>query len=252
MINRAITASRSIQPVTSKPSSTRMKQHPGSPLPTMDYQTIRDTSRRSGVRTKADMVDGYTEMVTARVRAGWSCHLVTILFSQLPGPRSAVIDHMRDEVRRVYSTLLTRVHRKPRKATVDELPVLVAALDLPVYKRDKASGPMVLCNGGLHFHALMMMPPTSRLKESPAAHFQKNRHLYAGTGRSVQRIHVQPVVEDHGRVVDYVLKTVFNGRLSYDEAVVVLPRSRGELDRVSHYRLRLGRILKVVVDSVRL
>ena len=195
-------------------------------------------------RTKADMVDGYTEMVTARVRAGWSCHLVTILFSQLPGPRSAVIDHMRDEVRRVYSTLLTRVHRKPRKATVDELPVLVAALDLPVYKRDKASGPMVLCNGGLHFHALMMMPPTSRLKELPAAHFQKNRHLYAGTGRSVQRIHVQPVVEDHGRVVDYVLKTVFNGRLSYDEAVVVLPRSRGELDRVSHYRLRLGRILE--------
>ena len=35
------------------------------------------------------------------------------------------------------------------------------------------------------------------------------------------------MVEDHGRVVDYVLKTVLNGRLSYDEAVMVLPRSRG-------------------------
>jgi hypothetical protein len=34
---------------------------------------------------------------------------------------------------------------------------------------------------------------------------------------------------DHERVVDYVLKTVLNGRLSYDEAVLVLPRSRGEL-----------------------
>jgi hypothetical protein len=34
----------------------------------------------------------------------------------------------------------------------------------------------------------------------------------------------------HGRVVDYVLKTVLNGGLSYDEAVLVLPRSRGGLD----------------------
>jgi hypothetical protein len=34
----------------------------------------------------------------------------------------------------------------------------------------------------------------------------------------------------HRRVVDYVLKTVLNGRLSYDEAVLVLPRSRGELE----------------------
>ncbi len=183
-----------------------------------------------GNRVKADIVDGYTQMVTARVRAGWSCHLVTFLFSQLPGTRSAVIGHMRDEVQRVYSTLLTRVHRKPRKATADELPVLVAALDLPVYKRDRASGPMVLCNGGLHVHALMMMSPTSRLKESLADHLQKNQNLYAGSRRTVQRIHVRPVVDDHQRVVDYVLKTVLNGRLSYDEAVLVLPRSRGELE----------------------
>ena len=139
---------------------------------------------------------------------------------------------MRDEVQRVYSTLLTRVHRKPRTASTDEFPVLVGALDLPVYRRDRTSGPMVLCNGGLHVHALMMMSPTSRLKESLADHFQKNRDLYAGSGRSVQRIHVRPVVDDHERVVDYVLKTVLNGRLSYDEAVLVLPRSRGELESV--------------------
>jgi hypothetical protein len=47
--------------------------------------------------------------------------------------------------------------------------------------------------------------------------------------RRVAAIDVRPVVGDHGRVVDYVLKTVLNGRLSYDEAVLVLPRSRGEL-----------------------
>jgi hypothetical protein len=107
-------------------------------------------------------------MVTDRVRAGWSCSLVTFLFSQLPGPRTTVISRMKDEVHRIYSTLLTRVHRKPRTASTDELPVLIGAMDLPVHKRDKASGPMVLCNGGLHVHALMLMPPTSRLKGSLA------------------------------------------------------------------------------------
>ena len=182
-----------------------------------------------GSQAKAALVDGYTRLVTDRVRAGWSCHLVTILFSQLPGPRSTVISHMKDEVHRVYSTLLTRVHRKPRTASTDELPVLIGAMDLPVYKRDRASGPMVLCNGGLHVHALMLMPPASRLKESLADHFREKHELYAGSGRSIQLIDVRPVIGNHERVVDYVLKTVLNGRLSYDEAILVLPKTRGEL-----------------------
>ena len=136
---------------------------------------------------------------------------------------------MKDEVHRVYSTLLTRVHRKPRTASTSELPVLIGAVDLPVYKRDKASGPMVFCNGGLHVHALMLIPPTSRLKGSLADHFREKQEQYVGSGRPALRIDVRPVVENHSRVVDYVLKTVLNGRLSFDEAVLVLPRSRGEL-----------------------
>jgi hypothetical protein len=183
-----------------------------------------------GSHAKADLVDGYTQLITDRVRSGWSCNLVTFLFSQLPGPRSAIINRMKDEVHRVYATLLTRVHRRPRTASTDELPVLIGVLDLPVHKHNKLSGPMVLCNGGLHVHALMLMPPTSRLKESLADHFRDKRNLYAGSGSSIQRIDVRPVVGAHGRVVDYVLKTVLNSRLSYDDAMLVLPRSRGELD----------------------
>ena len=74
------------------------------------------------------------------------------------------------------------------------------------------------------------MPPASRLKESLADHFREKRDLYAGSGRPALRIDVRPVVEDHRRVVDYVLKTVLNGRLCYDDAVLVLPRSRCELE----------------------
>jgi hypothetical protein len=188
--------------------------------------------RLCGTDFKSALVDGYTRLITDRVHEGWTYHLVTVLFSQLPGPRGAVINRMKDEVQRVYSTFLTRVHRKPRTAPTNELPVLVGALDLPVNKRDRSSAPKVFCNGGLHIHALILMPPKSRLNESLADHFQAKSELYAGPGRPIQRIHVRPVVTDHGRVVDYVLKTVLNGRLSYDEAVLVLPRAHGELDGV--------------------
>jgi hypothetical protein len=37
------------------------------------------------------------------------------------------------------------------------------------------------------------------------------------------------VTHDPDRVVDYVLKTVIRGRLSHDDAVLVLPRARSEL-----------------------
>jgi hypothetical protein len=56
------------------------------------------------------LIDGFAKLVTDRVHEGWSCDLVTFLFHELPGPRGAVIGRMRDEVERVYSTLVTRVH----------------------------------------------------------------------------------------------------------------------------------------------
>ena len=180
-------------------------------------------------RLRTSLVDGYTRLVTDRIHDGWSFHLLTILFHQLPGPRSAALDRMKDEVQRVYSTLLTRVHRKPRTASPELLPVLIGVADLPVYKRSRESTLMIYCNDGLHFHALVLMPPVSRLKGSLADHFSTHLDLYAGPGHSVQRVDVRPVVDGHRRVVDYVFKTVLNGRLSYDDAVLVLPRARGEL-----------------------
>jgi hypothetical protein len=99
--------------------------------PVINSHETSSTNRRTSIRpgywspigskAKANLVDGYTQLVTDRVRAGWSCHLVTMLFSQLPGTRSTIIGRMKDEVHRIYSTLLTRVHRKPRTASTDEL-----------------------------------------------------------------------------------------------------------------------------------
>jgi hypothetical protein len=81
---------------------------------------------------------------------------------------------MKAEIQRLYSTFLTRTHRKPRTTPADELPVLIGAPDLQVYKKDPTSFPLILCNSGLHFNGLLMVPPdiwltTSliRLREHP-------------------------------------------------------------------------------------
>jgi hypothetical protein len=178
---------------------------------------------------KKTLVNGYTQLVTDRTQNGWSCHLLTVLFDQLHGPEMVVVNRMRDELQRLYSTFLTRVHRNPKRASSIKLPILIGSADLPVYKRDRSSSPSIRCNGGLHFHALLVIPPLSRLKEAPSDHFKNNLDLYAGPGRAVQRIDIRPVVESPERVVDYVLKTILNGKLSYDDAILVLPRTTTEL-----------------------
>ena len=181
------------------------------------------------------MVTGYTRLVTDRVEDGWTCHLLTATFSQLPGPRAVVIQSMKDELARVYSTFITRVHRKPRSASTDELPFLIGVADLPVHKRDRTTGPLVLCNGGLHFHNLLLVPPETRLDLPVEQHFHDHEEMYLGRLRLISHLDVQPVIEGHECLVDYSFKTVLRGRVPYDEAVLVLPRTRGEVARPARF-----------------
>ena len=179
------------------------------------------------------LVDGFTQLVIDRVNDGWSCHFITFPFSQLPGPRGAVIQAMKDELQRVYSTFVTRTNRKPRTASPDELPVLIAAADLQVSKKDSRSSPLILCNGGLHFHGLLLVPPDTRLGVPVEEHFREYQDMYVGKRRLITKLDIRPVTETPERAVDYVFKTILRGRVSYDDGVLILPRSRDELsDRV--------------------
>ncbi len=178
---------------------------------------------------KASLTTGFSEIIQDRIDAGYSCDLVTILFNQMNGSQPKLIDQMRDQIQQVYSTFVTRVNRKPRAVPNHQLPLLIGALDLPVYKKDRASAPSVLLNGGLHFHGALMVPPNSRLKDEVANHFATKFDLYGGHSTGIARIDIRPVTHDRVKVLDYILKTIGNGRLSYDDAIVVLPRSRTEL-----------------------
>jgi hypothetical protein len=135
---------------------------------------------------------------------------------------------MKQEVQRVYSKLITRVHREPRTASPDELPILIGAVDLPVHKSNRSSAPLVQCNGGLHFHAMILIPERSRLREPLQDHFQACERLYGMDG-AISKIDVRPVTDGYERVVDYVFKTIKRGSVSYDEGALILPRARDEL-----------------------
>ncbi len=162
---------------------------------------------------------------------------MTFPFVQFPGPRGAVILAMKDEIQRVYSTFLTRTHRKPRSTPSDELPVLIGAADLQVPKRDRRSSPLVLCNGGLHFHGLLMVPPDTRLDIPVEQHFRDYQGMYFGKRRLITKLDVRPVTETYERAVDYVFKTVLRRRVSYDEGVLILPRTRNELGAARRPRI---------------
>jgi hypothetical protein len=191
------------------------------------WSTTSNTDQTNKIQFQLTL-NGYTQLVTDRIKQGWSCYLVTILFQQLPGSTPTIMSRMKQEIQRVYSTLITRVHRKPRTAAPDELPILVGAVDLPVYKSDPSSAPLVRCNDGLHFHAVVLIPDRSRLREPLQDHFQSCAHLYETDG-TITKIDVRPVLDGYERVVDYVFKTIKRGRVSYDEGVLILPRTRDEL-----------------------
>lgn len=186
-------------------------------------------SHQSNPNELKALTTGYSQMIEDRTQAGWSSDLVTILFDRMNGSQSGLISQMRGQIQRVYSTLVTRVHRKPKTAPTDQLPLVIGAFDLPVYKKDRTSAPMVYLNEGLHFHGVLMVPPNSRLKEDVADHFATNSKLYRGNSCGVGRIDVRPIIHNQGYVLDYVLKTIGNHGLSYDDAIVVLPRARAEL-----------------------
>jgi hypothetical protein len=73
---------------------------------------------------------------------------------------------MNAEIERFYATLLTRVARNPRRAASrNKLPLLIGLPDRPVGKLNPTYYlSAIRPNDGVHFHALLAIPPESRLK----------------------------------------------------------------------------------------
>jgi hypothetical protein len=177
-------------------------------------------------------VDGYSNMVRSYLNDGWQAYFMSFMFKHLRGNSAAILAQMKDELDRVYSIFVTHVVRKPTSsASIGRLPILISVPDLPVPKRSKNSKqPLryVTINDGLHLHAILLVPPHSRLREGVQQHFIDNQRLYVGSHNRLISLDVQPAVTRPGYVTGYALKAVANGRFAYDE-VLILPKSRSEI-----------------------
>src|SRR6185295_14073204 len=94
-------------------------------------------------------------------------HFVTFMYHPLPGTQTNKIERMGQDIERIYNRLLTRCVRNPRSELYrDKRPILFASPDLPVYKRNKDSMESIIINDGLHMHAIIIIRPGTRLKET--------------------------------------------------------------------------------------
>lgn len=170
------------------------------------------------------LVQEYARWIEDHIDRGWNPYLLSFMFTPLAGSERAIAQQMERAITAEYSSTLTRVVRNPRSSP--DLPVWVCCSDHLVYKREKITLKDATVNGGLHAHALAIIPPENRLRTNYADLIMG--HRLTGRMEALQRIHVEPITETPDRVVDYAFKNLKRRRISFDD-ILILPRSRNEL-----------------------
>ena len=158
------------------------------------------------------LIGGYTVMVKEYLRSGWSGHLMTFMFNQLPGSQLEKHQKMKIQIEGVHSSLVTRVIRRPH-AHDAKPPILLAAADWPVPKKDKQTISEIITNDGLHYHGILMIAPPDRhhrLKGRIDQHFVDHLDYYTRNGllRSIEAKSFP--LGDAEVVTDYALKGLEN------------------------------------------
>jgi hypothetical protein len=83
-------------------------------------------------------------------------------------------------------------------------------------------------NDGVHCHALLAIPPQSRLGVPLDVHVPRNSGLYYGPEKRIAEIDVQRIDAPKGRIVDYTFKHVKRGTFATDD-ILILPKSLTEI-----------------------
>ena len=175
------------------------------------------------------LIRATTRWIQDYVGKGWKTYFISFMFKSLPGNTTIRLAKMSNEIDRVYSTLITRVLRNARSPSQRHLrPLLIAAPDRPVAKHQKQSLPDVAINDGIHFHAVLLIPPQSRLKHHDLAlHFSENEQLYVKN--RLLRIDVEPINDGTlPTVIEYMFKSIKRGSFDWSH-LLVFPKSNSEL-----------------------
>jgi hypothetical protein len=199
---------------TIMPSDNEMSSYP---------ERIEKVSTR--IADLRNLISGYASLVKDKLDQAWLGHLLSVQFNQIDGSVQVKNQQMQSELTALYASFLTRLIRNPRAYDAVH-PILITCPDWPVYKRSKKSLCEIATNDGLHQHGILLIPPADlrhRLKVPVQQHFQENQRYYMRNG-IIRELAVDPIVpHDAAVVVDYALKGLKTNRISYDDAVIILP-----------------------------
>ena len=188
----------------------------------------------SSIVTERDrIVETYHSIVLTKILEGWQPYFLNFMFKQLSENKNIKFEIMKEEVSRVYATLLPHIVRRPRSPTWYRFnPRLIGCPDNKVFKKKQESSDVGI-NDGWHFNAVMLLPPEahSRFRDHLANHFMTRQRTYTRPCDRLQRIHVTLI--ESGTMVDYMLKHLKRRNVSADD-ILLLPRARSEVTKCKH------------------
>lgn len=171
-------------------------------------------------------IKGTTEWMYEWMAQGWRLYYVNFMFEPFRGPSAGIVPYMWKGITKFYGRFcLEFVHDGRAQSEQKRLPMLSLFPDLPVNKTEKKSWREVTLNGGLHFNGPMLIPPVSRVKESPIKHIAEKQGIYTRYG--IERIDIR-LGWDVAGLADYAAKNIKN-RKANEEDILVLPRPVKEL-----------------------
>ena len=176
-------------------------------------------------------LDAYGTWIQEMVRDGWNAYFTNFMFRQISGSPKRRVAIMRDEVERIYSTLLTQIERDPTSPKrLQYLPRFFGCEDRAVYKKSKATKQGVSPNGGSHINGMFLFPWKSRLRKHPIDLIGDNKKYYIPEGGPLLNIHFTPAHHTPEKIVDYTFKAIKRGWVD-EEDMIILPKSLSEINK---------------------
>ena len=152
--------------------------------------------------------------------------------SLLHGNGAAKLRQVQRALEHFFVIFITRVVRKPNSPNwIDKCPVFIGCPDFPVAKHEKQPLSDVLINDGLHAHGILLVPKKSRLTKSVDQHFLEWESMYLSKVNDLASIHIEPIVSNPDRVVDYILKGLKARKVECDD-IIVLPKATSETNTI--------------------
>jgi len=182
------------------------------------------------------IIDGFIDMAEERQNRGFDGYFLSFMFNPLPGSDRAKQKTMEEEVIATYHKLLTRTFRHPKNVAAMHKPFWLAAPDLPVpkIKKKKDNYRDTVVNDGLHYHAIAMTPPGTRMKVPLSDFINHEQIKFSGIDRYLFRLHALPIETDLARIVRYALKALLTRSFDLD-CLLVLPRAQSERPSRTRY-----------------